>query len=104
MSSPNARLKYTGTVTTTAKATFSINFKNNSGASKDVELAIYKNGTLLAGSQAISTAVTAEWKLLTVVGMTTFVADDYFEIFVKGSAAFTLLVAAASLTVVGAPT
>lgn len=104
LSSPNARLKYTGTVTTTAKAIFSINFKNNSGTNRDLELAIYKNGTLLAGAQSISTAVTGEWKLLTVTGMTTFVANDYFEIFVRGSAAFTLLVAAASLTVVGAPT
>ena len=104
MSSPNARLRYNGTVTTTAKATFTISFKNNSGTSRDLELAIYKNGTLLTGAQAISTATTGEWKIITVAGMTTFVANDYFEVFVKGSAAFTLLVAAASLNVVGAPT
>lgn len=103
MSSPNARLKYTGTVTTTAKATFSISFKNNSGTSRDVELAIYKNGTELAGSHAISSAVSGEWKLLTVTGMTTFATNDYFEVFVKGSAAFTLNVASASLNIVGAP-
>jgi len=102
--SPNARLRYNGTVTTTAKVTFTINFKNNSGSSKDLEMAIYKNGTLLAGAQAISTAVTGEWKVHTVTGMTTFVANDYFEVFVKGSAAFTLLIATASLNVVGAPT
>ena len=104
LSSPNARLRYNGTVTTTAKVIFSINFKNNSGTSKDVEMDIYKNGVLLPGAQSIATAVTGEWKLLSVTGMATFVANDYFEVFVRGSAAFTLLVAAASLTVVGAPT
>jgi hypothetical protein len=67
-------------------------------------MAIYKNGTLLAGAQGIGTATTGDWKILTVTGMSTFVANDYFEVFVRGSAAFTLLVASASLTVVGAPT
>ena len=104
LSSPNARLRYNGTVTTTALASFSISFKNNSGTNRDLEMAIYKNGTLLSGAQGISTATTGEWKLLTVTGMSTFVANDYFEVFVKGSASFTLLVASASLTVVGAPT
>jgi hypothetical protein len=103
LSSPNARLKYTGTADVVALANFSISYKNASGTNRDVEMVFYKNGTALNGGHVIATAVAGEWKVLTLADMGDFSTDDYLEVFIKGSASFSLNVAAASLTVVGAP-
>ena len=103
MSSPNARLKYTGTADIDASVNFTMSFKNNSGTSRDLEVTFYKNGSPLNGGHTITTALSGEWKVLTLTDIGNFVTDDYLEVFVKGSASFSLLVAAASLTVVGAP-
>ena len=103
MSSPNARLKYTDTADIVASVNFTLSFKNNSGTSRDLEVTFYKNGSLLNGGHTIATATSGEWKVLTVTDIGEFSTDDYLEVFVKGSASFSLLVAAASLTVMGAP-
>jgi hypothetical protein len=104
LSSPNARLKYADTADTVASVNFTLSFKNASGTSRDVEFIFYKNGTALNGGHTIATALSGEWKVLTLTDIGEFSTDDYLEVFVKGSAAFTLLVAAASLTVMGMPT
>ena len=49
------------------------------------------------------TATTGEWKSATITDYGAFNTNDYLEIFVKGSAAFTLNVASASLTTMGVP-
>ena len=103
LSSPNARLKYTDTADTVASVNFTLSFKNASGTSRDVEFIFYKNGTPLNGGHTIATALNGEWKVLTLTDIGEFSTDDYLEVFVKGSSSFSLLVAAASLTVVGAP-
>ena len=63
----------------------------------------YKNGTPLNGGHLIATALSGEWKALSLVDIGEFSTNDYLEIFVKGSASFSLLVASASLTVLGMP-
>jgi len=103
LSSPNARLKYTDTADIIASVNFTLSFKNNSGTSRDLEVTFYKNGSLLNGGHTIATAASGEWKVLTVTDIGEFSTDDYLEVFVKGSASFSLLVAAASLTVMGVP-
>lgn len=55
------------------------------------------------GGHIIVTASSGEWKSATLTDMTSLATNDYIEIFVKGSAAFTLDVAAASLIVHGIP-
>lgn len=103
LSSPNARVRYDGTETITASAQFSISFKNNSGTSRDIELQIRKNGSAFNGGHTITTAVSGEWKSITMIDIGSISTNDYLEVFIKGSAAFTLDIASASLTVTGVP-
>lgn len=102
-SSPNARLRYDGAETITAFVQFTIAYKNNSGTDRDVEIEIYKNGSSFNGAHTIVTAVSGTWASVTVPDVGTLSTNDYLEIFVKGSAAFTLNIAHASLTVTGVP-
>lgn len=101
---PNARLTYTGVDDIVAVCTFVCNFKNNSGTGRDVEFVYYLNGSVMNGGHIIVTANSGEWKSCTLTDMVTLTAGDYIEIFVKGSAAFTLDVAAASLIIKGTAT
>lgn len=103
VATPNARLKYTGTENVVASVNFSVSFKNASGVSRDVEMIFYKNGTPLNGGHLIATAASGSWNALSLVDIGEFSTNDYLEVFVKGSAAFSLLVASASLTVMGMP-
>jgi hypothetical protein len=103
LASPNARLRYDGSETITAFVQFTIAFKNNSGSDKDLEVEIYKNGSSFNGAHTIVTAVSGVWNSMTLPDVGSLSTDDYLEIFVKGSAAFTLDIASASLTVTGVP-
>lgn len=97
--SPNARLIYTGTDDVTAFCNFSFNFKQASGTDYNFELVFYKNGSLMNGGHIIVTAVSGEWRSATLSDMVALSTDDYVEIFIKGSSAFTLDVASASLII-----
>ena len=101
--SPNARLVYTGTDNINAFCSFTFNFKQASGTNYNLEVVFYKNGVVMNGGHIIVTASSGEWKSATLTDMTSLATNDYIEIFVKGSSAFTLDVAAASLIVHGIP-
>ncbi len=103
LSSPNARLRYNGAVDITAAVQLCMSFKNNSGTDRDVEFIFRKNGGVLNGAHAIATAITGEWKTLVISDYGSFSTNDYLEVFLKGSASFTLNVASANLTVLGVP-
>lgn len=103
LASPNARIRYDGTENITAIAQFTIAFRNNSGTSRDIEILVRKNGSTFNGGHTINTAISGEWKTMTMVDIGSLVTNDYLEVAVKGSAAFTLDIAAASLTVMGVP-
>jgi len=103
LSSPNARLRYDGAETITAFVQFTIAYKNDSGSDKDVEIEIYKNGSSFNGAHTIVTAVSGTWMSVTLPDVGSLSTNDYLEVFVKGSAAFTLDIASASLTVTGVP-
>ena len=103
LSSPNARLRYDGAETITAFVQFTIAYKNNSGTDRDVEIEIYKNGSSFNGAHTMVTAQSGIWQSVTLPDVGSLETDDYLEIFLKGSAAFTLDIASASLTVNGGP-
>ena len=103
LASPNARLRYDGLENITATAQFTISFKNNSGSNRDVEVQIRKNGVTFNGGHTITTAVSGEWKSMTMVDIGPLATSDFLEVFLKGSASFTLDIASASLTVTGVP-
>jgi hypothetical protein len=103
LSSPNARLRYDGVADITASVQLCMSFKNNSGTDRDLELIFRKNGGALNGAHAIDTAVSGQWKTLVLTDYGSLSTNDYLEVFVKGSASFTLNVASANLTVMGVP-
>jgi hypothetical protein len=103
LSSPNARLRYDGAANITAAVQLCMSFQNNSGTNKDLEVIFRKNGGVLNGAHAIDTAINAQWKTLVISDYGSFSTNDYLEVFVKGSASFTLNVASANLTVLGVP-
>ena len=82
--SPNARLKYTGTENIEAQIVFTIASSNASGTSRNCEFAIFKNGVELGGSRTIRTIGSGSWGSTSVFGFTTFSTNDYLEIKVKG--------------------
>jgi len=100
---PNARLTYVGTEDIVGPINFSLAYKNASGTERDVELIFYKNGAVMNGGHLIVTAVSGQWKSATLTDITSLSTNDYVEVFVKASAAFTLQVASASLTILGVP-
>ena len=103
LSSPNARLRYDGAANITAAVQLCMSFQNNSGTNKDLEVIFRKNGGVLNGAHAIDTAINGQWKTLVISDYGSFSTNDYLEVFVKGSASFTLNVASANLTVLGVP-
>lgn len=102
LSSPNARLQYDDSNNSTAFLTFSFNYKNSSGADRDLEIAFYKNGTITNAHQIV-TAVRNQWRSSTLSETLSLSTNDYIEIFVKGDSSFTLEVACASLIIHGVP-
>ena len=99
--SPNARLKYTGSENIEAQIVFTIASSNASGTSRNCEFAIFKNGTELGGSRTIRTINSGSWGSISVFGFTTFSTNDYLEIKVKGDASFTMNVASAFMSIMG---
>ena len=99
--SPNARLRYDGTDTKNVTITLATACNQASGSNKDVEFALFKNGTELAGSRSVRTTTTGDWGSITVIGSTTMATNDYIEVKTKASAAATIQYASLSMSVLG---
>ena len=85
--SPNLRVTYDNTETVHGFISFVISAGKESGADKNVEWVLFKNGTEIAGSRTIRTLGTNdEWGSMSVQAMTTLVENDYIEIKSKASA------------------
>jgi hypothetical protein len=83
----NARLTYTGTVNALLDVVFNVSLDQASGASRDIEVAIYKNGSLVNGSNAIVTTTTGEKHNLACHADVSVVTNDYLEVYVKNGGA-----------------
>lgn len=82
-----ARLTYTGTPARHATVSAFVDLSQGSGADKDVRIAIYKNGTIIASSETILTTTTASKRQLRAMCTTPCVTNDYFEAYVKNDGA-----------------
>ena len=80
---------------------FTTSLRHAAGAKRDVELALYKNGTALAGAHTIQTTDNSDWSNMTVVTQIELSATDYIEVHAKASASLTLEMASAYLTIKG---
>lgn len=98
--SPNARITYAGAETVHGSLAFTISFKNTGGTDKDIEFAVYKNGVIATGAHGLGTADTG-WHQISLNDTIELATNDYLEVFVKGSAGFTMNVAHAALSILG---
>lgn len=101
LSSPNARVRYDGTETINASIDFIFSIQQSSGTSRQVEMALFKNGTELTGSRMIATASSGEWHLMALKFNTTLATDDYLEVFIKANSSATINFASGYLRISG---
>jgi hypothetical protein len=83
----NARLTYTGTASAVLDVVFNVSIDQASGSSRDIEVAIYKNGSLVNGSNAIVTTSSGEKHNLACHADVSVVTNDYLEVYVKNGGA-----------------
>lgn len=82
-----ARLTYTGTPTRDVRVHAVLSLSQSAGANRDLQLAIYKNGSIVTGAEMVETSVTGEKRQFTVGCMTSCATNDYFEVYVKNTGA-----------------
>lgn len=83
----NARLTYVGLGTSQGKVVANVCLSQSTGADRDIELAIYKNGVVVANSNVIATVVSGKKTNITCMIDTTTFTNDYFEVYVKNHGA-----------------
>jgi len=83
----NARLTYTGTVPTDLDVVFGLSVDQASGADRDIEVALYKNGTIVAGSNAIGTTESGKKIIISCHTDVPVVENDYLEVFARNAGA-----------------
>lgn len=83
----NARLTYTGTAAAVLDVVFTLSLDQATGSSRDVEAAIYKNGSLVNGSNAIITVSSGDKHSITCHADVPVVTNDYVEVYVKNAGA-----------------
>lgn len=98
-SSPNARLVYNGSASVYGMATFMASVKQASGSSKNIEIALFKNGTEIAGTRSIMTIASGEWATLALSTIFALATNDYIEVFIKADSAHTTDFAGAKLSI-----
>ena len=100
----NARLTYTGTDTVVLVVLYSLSVDQASGSSKDITLAIYKNGVLSTGSKMITATVSGDKHIVSGTTTVSAATNDYFEVYADVSANATVRVYAFQLSTLFAGT
>lgn len=83
----NARLTYVGTAATDLDVVFGLSVDQASGADRDIEVALYKNGTLVPGSNAIATTESGKKIIISCHTDVPVVLNDYLEVYAKNAGA-----------------
>ena len=83
----NARLTYTGATSTILDVVFTISLDQASGASRDIQAAIYKNGAVINGSHGIITTQSGEKHQVSCHAKVSVTTNDYVEVFLKNDGA-----------------
>ena len=77
----SARLTYTGTPTATIALNFDSTIYQSSGSTKNVTLAVHKNGSVITGSEIYLSTTTAEIYNVSGSCLVSAATNDYFEIY-----------------------
>lgn len=77
-----ARLTYTGSLTSKCRIMCNLSLSQASGAARDLGLAIYKNGSIVAGSETFIGTTSAVVAQVTTVFDVSLATNDYVECYV----------------------
>lgn len=102
--SPNARLVYSNTIDISAHITLSTSTQLASGSSTPTNWAIYKNGSILAGSETIRAIASSSWGSVSVIGYTPLTPNDYIEVYSKATGSVNVQYASFFISIMGVPT
>lgn len=89
-----ARLTYTGTDTLDCRVIANVGFSQTIAADRDVTVAIYKNGVIIAGAENIATVGSAQKVHHTIIyDIPSLATNDYIEIYgkISGTGDITIL-------------
>lgn len=81
-----ARLTYTGTDTVPISISYSVSFDQSTGGARDIEFAIYKNGSVSNGN-TILTTTSGNKNVVSGFHTVSMATGDYIEIWVKNDGA-----------------
>ena len=101
LTSPNTRIRYDGTENISAYVLISLSTEQASGSNKEVEWALYKNGSAITGARSLRTLSTSNWGSITLSAFSQLSTNDYLEIFTKADGAASILYASMQLSIVG---
>ncbi len=82
-----ARLTYTGTDNVVAKVVANLSIDQSVGADRDIEISIYKNGSIVTNSNIVTTASSGMKQLITSVILVSLATNDYLECYIKNRGA-----------------
>ena len=83
VTTPNLRFRYDDVTALTGLLNLTMSSTQASGPTKNVEWALFKNGTEIVGSRTIRSIATGTWGSISVTGVTSLVQNDYIEIKTK---------------------
>lgn len=83
----NARLTYTGALTSKFRAVCNLSFAQSAGANRDIGLKLFKNGSAVAGSEIFATTTSGVITLITSIFDVSLATNDYIECFVQNKGA-----------------
>ena len=78
-----ARLTFTGNLTTDLCISYTVALDQSTGSNKEITTGLYKNGSLVLGSQSIATAQNGTITSLSATINNTAVTNDYYEVYVN---------------------
>ena len=79
----NARLTYTGVLPVNLDVVFTVSLDQVVGSNRDIEVAIYKNGSLVNGSNAIASTTSGQKHTISCHADVSVATNDYIEVFIK---------------------
>lgn len=83
----NSRLTYTGTLSRPFRITGNLYLDQTAGALRDIRAALYKNGSIIASSESITTTTSSEKVNIVLFADTLLNTNDFLEIYVRNEGA-----------------
>lgn len=90
MTYADGRMTYTGTLTRDFFINSHMSIDQSSGASRDVQFALYKNGVIIDHAEMIMTTSSGDKVSGSLAAELNLATNDYIEIYTKASASITL--------------